>query len=83
MQMAEQAAGWEPFKTAIILGFDRQWWFVLYAVLLLVINLFTRKLLLPLHLPAGAALAIPTCCASSTGLRRKGVAAPASSAPGE
>lgn len=53
MQMAEQAAEVEPFKTAIILGFDRQWWFVLYAALLLVINLFTRKVYCRLHLPAG------------------------------
>ncbi len=43
LALAEQAAEVEPFKTAITLGFDRQWWFVAYAVALLVVNLFTRK----------------------------------------
>src|SRR5690606_12990917 len=42
MMLAEKAAEVEPFKTAITLKFDRQWWFVLYAVILLVINIFTR-----------------------------------------
>ena len=67
MQMAEQAAEVEPFKTAIILGFDRQWWFVLYAVLLLVINLFTRKLYCRYICPLGPRWRSPPSCASSTG----------------
>ncbi|NLB99900.1 MAG: 4Fe-4S binding protein, partial [Pseudomonas formosensis] len=37
MMLAEKAAEVEPFKTAIMLKFDRQWWFVLYAVILLVV----------------------------------------------
>ncbi|MCW3149764.1 NosR/NirI family protein [Stutzerimonas stutzeri] len=60
MSMAEQAAEVEPFKTAITLKFDRQWWFVAYAVFLLVINIFTRKVYCRYVCPLGAALAIPT-----------------------
>ncbi|WP_454870364.1 transcriptional regulator NosR [Pseudomonas lini] len=60
MSTAELFAEVEPFKTAITLKFDRQWWFVLYAVGLLVINLFTRKVYCRYICPLGAALAIPT-----------------------
>ncbi len=59
LALAEQAAEVEPFKTAITLGFDRQWWFVAYAVALLVVNLFTRKVYCRYLCPLGAALAIP------------------------
>ena len=60
MATAERFAEVEPFKTAITLHFDRQWWFVLYAVALLVINLFTRKVYCRYICPLGAALAIPS-----------------------
>ncbi|MFA5981390.1 MAG: 4Fe-4S binding protein [Pseudomonas sp.] len=60
MATAERFAEVEPFKTAITLKFDRQWWFVLYAVALLVINLFTRKVYCRYLCPLGAALAIPS-----------------------
>ncbi|SDU92632.1 transcriptional regulator NosR [Pseudomonas mucidolens] len=60
MATAEVFAEVEPFKTAITLKFDRQWWFVLYAVALLVINLFTRKVYCRYLCPLGAALAIPS-----------------------
>lgn len=60
MATAERFAEVEPFKTAITLHFDRQWWFVLYAVALLVINLFTRKVYCRYLCPLGAALAIPS-----------------------
>ncbi|MNQ01152.1 putative electron transport protein YccM [compost metagenome] len=60
MSTAELFAEVEPFKTAITLRFDRQWWFVLYAVALLVINIFTRKVYCRYICPLGAALAIPT-----------------------
>lgn len=60
MSMAERAAEVEPFKTAITLKFDRQWWFVLYAVLLVVINIFIRKVYCRYVCPLGAALAIPS-----------------------
>jgi NosR/NirI family nitrous oxide reductase transcriptional regulator len=58
MMMAEKAAEIEPFKTAITLRFDRQWWFVAYAVVLLVINIFTRKVYCRYVCPLGAGLAI-------------------------
>lgn len=57
---AEKYAEVEPFKTAITLHFMREWSFVLYAVILLVINLFTRKVYCRYICPLGAALAIPT-----------------------
>ena len=60
MATAERFAEVEPFKTAITLKFDRQWWFVLYALALLVINLFTRKVYCRYLCPLGAALAIPS-----------------------
>ncbi len=58
MTMAEKAAEVEPFKTAITLKFDRQWWFVAYAVFLLAINIFTRKVYCRYVCPLGAGLAI-------------------------
>ncbi|NHW02266.1 regulatory protein NosR [Pseudomonas sp. D-134-1] len=58
MMMAEKAAEVEPFKTAITLKFDRQWWFVAYAVALLVVNIFTRKVYCRYICPLGAGLAI-------------------------
>ena len=58
MMMAEKAAEIEPFKTAIMLKFDRQWWFVLYAVILLVVNIFTRKVFCRYMCPLGAALSV-------------------------
>ncbi|MCL6702163.1 transcriptional regulator NosR [Pseudomonas sp. T1.Ur] len=60
MATAERLAEVEPFKTAITLKFDRQWWFVAYAAGLLVINLFTRKVYCRYVCPLGAALAMPT-----------------------
>lgn len=56
---AEQYAEIEPFKTAVMLKFDRQWWFVLYAVFLLFISIFTRKAYCRYICPLGAALTIP------------------------
>ncbi|MBF0674004.1 NosR/NirI family protein [Pseudomonas sp.] len=58
MMLAEKAAEVEPFKTAITLKFDRQWWFVLYVVILLVVNLFTRKVYCRYICPLGAALSV-------------------------
>jgi len=60
MATAERLAEVEPFKTAITLKFDRSWPFVTYAVLLLVVNLFTRKAFCRYLCPLGAALALPT-----------------------
>lgn len=59
LSTAEKFAEIEPFKTAVMLKFDRQWWFVAYAVLLLVISIFTRKAYCRYICPLGAALTIP------------------------
>ncbi|SDO61241.1 transcriptional regulator NosR [Pseudomonas jinjuensis] len=59
LSTAEQVAEVEPFKTAITLHFDRQWWFVAYVAVLLIVNLFSRKVYCRYVCPLGAALAIP------------------------
>jgi NosR/NirI family nitrous oxide reductase transcriptional regulator len=56
---AEQLSEVEPFKTAIILKFVREWPFVLYAVALLVVGLFIERFFCRYLCPLGAALAIP------------------------
>jgi len=60
MSTAEKLAEVEPFKTSIIFFFQREWWFVTYAVVLLVVSIFTRKVYCRYICPLGAALAIPT-----------------------
>ena len=59
LALAEQLSEVEPFKTAIILKFVRDWPFVLYAVGLLVIGLFVERFFCRYLCPLGAALAIP------------------------
>ena len=59
MSTAERFAEVEPFKTTILLAFQREWWFVTYAVTLLFISIFTRKVYCRYICPLGAALAIP------------------------
>lgn len=49
----------EPFKTAIVLRFDRALPFVLYAVILLGIGLFVERFFCRYLCPLGAALAFP------------------------
>lgn len=56
---AEQLAEVEPFKTAIILKFDRTWPFVAYALVLVGIGLFVERFYCRYLCPLGAALAIP------------------------
>jgi NosR/NirI family nitrous oxide reductase transcriptional regulator len=56
---AERLAEVEPFKTAIVLKFDRSWPFVLYAVALLAIGLFVERFYCRYLCPLGGALAIP------------------------
>ncbi len=60
MANAEKLAEVEPFKTSILMLFQRQWWFVLYAGILLFMSIFTRKVYCRYICPLGAALAIPT-----------------------
>jgi len=56
---AERYAEIEPFKTTFLLKFQRDWGYVFYAVFLLGINIFTRKVYCRYICPLGAALAIP------------------------
>ncbi len=70
VDMAEKFAEVEPFKTAIILKFARDWPFVLYAVLLLVIGLFIERFFCRYLCPLGAALAIPGRMRTFEWLRR-------------
>lgn len=48
----------EPFKTAITTGFDREWWFVLYAGFWLVLGLVVFKAFCRYLCPLGAFLAL-------------------------
>ena len=59
MAYAEVLAEVEPFKTAIILKFVREWPFVVFAVALLVAGLFIERFYCRYLCPLGAALAIP------------------------
>ncbi|WP_372886270.1 4Fe-4S binding protein [Shimia sp.] len=68
--MAETAAEIEPFKTAIILKFMREWPFVVFAVLLLGLGLFIERFYCRYLCPLGAALAIPARIRMFDWLRR-------------
>nr|ACF98032.1 putative regulatory protein NosR [uncultured bacterium 878] len=57
--LAERFAEVEPFKTAVMLQFQREWPFVVYAVGLLVASLFINRFFCRYLCPLGAALAIP------------------------
>ena len=59
LALAEQLAEVEPFKTAIILRFVREWWFVAFAAGLLLAGLFVERFFCRYLCPLGAALAIP------------------------
>ena len=56
---AERLAEVEPFKTAIILKFVREWPYVLFALLMLAAGLFIERFYCRYVCPLGAALAIP------------------------
>jgi len=57
---AQRLAEVEPFKTAFVLRFMRDWPFVLYALVLLTGSLFLRKLFCRYLCPLGAALTFPS-----------------------
>ncbi len=59
LDLAERLAEVEPFKTAIILKFVRDWPFVLFAVAILAAGLFIERFYCRYLCPLGAALAIP------------------------
>jgi NosR/NirI family transcriptional regulator, nitrous oxide reductase regulator len=70
----ETAHAWveiEPFKTAIILQFAREWPFVLYAAGLLAVGLFVERFFCRYLCPLGAALAIPARLRMFEWLKRK------------
>lgn len=54
-----QAIEVEPFKTAIVLRFQRAWPFLLYPAALLIVGLFIERFFCRYLCPLGAALAIP------------------------
>ncbi|MDK3073315.1 4Fe-4S binding protein [Sedimentitalea sp. JM2-8] len=68
--LAEKLAEVEPFKTAIILKFVRDWPFVVFAVTLLVIGLFVERFYCRYLCPLGGALAIPARMRMFDWLRR-------------
>ncbi|MFT5657096.1 MAG: NosR/NirI family nitrous oxide reductase transcriptional regulator [Gammaproteobacteria bacterium] len=59
LDVAEVLAEVEPFKTSIVLKFQREWGFVLFAGVLLFIGLFIERFYCRYVCPLGAALAIP------------------------
>jgi len=59
LEMAERYAEIEPFKTAIILKFQRGWPYILFVVVLLGAGLFIERFYCRYLCPLGAALAIP------------------------
>jgi transcriptional regulator of nitric oxide reductase/ferredoxin len=59
MALAIRFAEVEPFKTAIVLKFDRAWPFLVYALALLGVGLFVERAFCRYLCPLGAAFAIP------------------------
>jgi NosR/NirI family nitrous oxide reductase transcriptional regulator len=57
--LAETFAEVEPFKTAIVLKFAREWPFVIFALTMLAAGLFVERFYCRYLCPLGAALAIP------------------------
>jgi polyferredoxin/Na+-translocating ferredoxin:NAD+ oxidoreductase RnfG subunit len=68
---AARAAEVEPFKTAIVMHFDRSGVFLFYALGLLLIAVFNRKFFCKYLCPLGAALAIPAPLRIFDWLRRR------------
>lgn len=59
LNWAERLAEVEPFKTAIVLKFAREWPYVLFAASMLAAGLFIERFYCRYVCPLGAALAIP------------------------
>ncbi|MBV1916274.1 MAG: NosR/NirI family protein [Pseudomonadales bacterium] len=59
LENAERLAEIEPFKTAIIMNFIREWPYVLFAALMIVPGFFIERFYCRYLCPLGAALAIP------------------------
>ena len=71
LSLAERYAEVEPFKTTIMLKFQREWGYVFYAALLIIISIFNRKFYCRYICPLGAALAIPARISLFDWLRRR------------
>jgi NosR/NirI family transcriptional regulator, nitrous oxide reductase regulator len=59
LDWAERLAEVEPFKTAIVMKFVREWPFVLFAIAVIIPGLFIERFYCRYLCPLGAALAIP------------------------
>jgi len=59
LEWAERLAEVEPFKTAIILKFVREWPYVVFALAVLIPGIFIERFYCRYLCPLGAALAIP------------------------
>ena len=59
LALAERLAEVEPFKTAVIMKFDREWPFVAFALGLLAVGLFIERFYCRYLCGLGAALSIP------------------------
>ncbi len=70
LAFAEQFAEIEPFKTAIVLRFERSWPYILFVGALLVAGLFIERFYCRYLCPLGAALAIPARIAMFHWLKR-------------
>ncbi|MEP5764222.1 MAG: 4Fe-4S binding protein [Halieaceae bacterium] len=71
MTYAAKLAEIEPFKTTFVMRFNRELWFVAYALLLLVIALFNSKFYCKYLCPLGAALSFFTRFRIFDWLRRR------------
>jgi NosR/NirI family nitrous oxide reductase transcriptional regulator len=71
MTYAAQLAEVEPFKTTFVMRFNREPWFVVYALALLVIALFNSKFYCKYLCPLGAALSFFTRFRIFDWLRRR------------
>jgi hypothetical protein len=71
LSAAERYAEVEPFKTAIVMRFQREWAYVFYAVGLLAISAVNRKFFCKYLCPLGAALTIPARFRIFNWLRRR------------
>ncbi len=69
-ELAEHLAEIEPFKTTIILMFQRSWPFVFFAVGLLAVGLFVERFFCRYLCPLGGALGIPGRLRMNDWLRR-------------
>ena len=71
MAWALELAEVEPFKTAIVLRFDRAWPYVAYAVALVGAGLFVERFFCRYLCPLGAAFAIPSKLRQFEWLKRR------------